>query len=155
MHSCRTGTVFEVPLHMTTEERDLGGEKKAAAADVTVIPVIQEQATIHTEIKETAKVKIRTTVAEVEKTVDVPLVQEGYEVKRIPINQLVDAQPPTREEGDVIIIPVVREVLVVEKRLELVEEVHVIKHQTTVNHKETLTLKREDVHIERISSNNK
>ena len=139
---------------MMKEEKDISAENKTATGDLTIIPVIQEQATIHTEIKETGKLKIKTTVTEVEKNIDVPLIQEGYEIKRIPINQFVDTRPPAREEGDTIIIPVVREVLVVEKRLELVEEVHLVKQQTTVQHRESITLKKEDVHIERISSDN-
>lgn len=136
---------------MMKEEQDFREDRKTAAGPA-VIPIIQEHATIHTHAEETGKLKIRTTVSEVEKNIDVPLVQEGYEIKRIPVNQFVDAAPPAREEGDVTIIPVVREVLVVEKRLELVEEVHIIKHRTTVSHQENFTLKKEEVHIERISS---
>ena len=120
----------------------------------TVIPVVQEQATLTKEEVETAKVRIQKHVTEVEKTVNIPLLQEGYEVERVPINQYVDSYPQIRHDGDTIIIPVVREVLVVEKRLELVEEVHVVKRQTTVDHRETFTLRKEEVNVERTATNN-
>lgn len=119
-----------------------------------VIPVVQEQATISKEERETSTVRIHKNVVEVEKNISVPLLQEGYDVQRIAVNQFVDATPPVREEGDTIIIPVVREVLVVEKRLELVEELHVIKRKTTVDRTESFTLRKEEVNIERIPTNN-
>ena len=122
--------------------------------DSTVIPVVQEQATVGKEEIETAKVWIQKKVTEVEKNVNIPLLQEGYEVERVPINQYVDSYPQVREDGNTIIIPVVREVLVVEKRLELVEEVHVVKRKTTVDHRETFTLKKEEVNVERTPTNN-
>jgi uncharacterized protein (TIGR02271 family) len=120
----------------------------------TIIPVVQEQASVGKEEIETAKVWIQKKVTEVEKNVDIPLLQEGYDVERIPINQYVDTYPQVREDGNTIIIPVVREVLVVEKRLELVEEVHVVKRKTTVDHRETFTLKKEEVNVERKPANN-
>ena len=135
------------------EQNDFREEGRTDETKSTVIPVIQEQARVEKKEVETAKVKVQKKVIEVEKNIDIPLLQEGYDVQRIPINQYVETHPPVREEGDKIIIPVVREVLVVEKRLELVEEVHVIKRNTTVNHTETFTLKKEEVNVERIPTN--
>ena len=120
----------------------------------TTIPVVQEQARIDKTNIETAKIRIEKKVLEVDKTIDIPLLQEGYEVERVPINKIVESHPPVREDGDTIIIPVVREVLVVEKRLELVEEVHVIKRKTTVDHRESITLRKEEVTVERTPANN-
>ena len=114
------------------------------------IPVVQEQARIDTVETESAKIHIHKTVTEVEKTVNVPLMKEGYHIERVPVNSFVEAAPPVREEGDTVIIPVVREVLVVEKRLELVEEVHITKQRTTVERQENFTLRKEEVNIERI-----
>jgi uncharacterized protein (TIGR02271 family) len=121
----------------------------------SVIPVIQEQARIDKTEIESAKIKVQKKVVEVEKTVDIPLMKEGYDIERVPVNRFIDTHPPIREEGNVIIVPVVREVLVVEKRLELVEELHIIKHETTVDHKESFTLRKEEVNVERISTDNR
>src|SRR5215204_1036574 len=100
------------------EQNDFREERKKEEPESMVIPVIHEQARISKEQAETARVKIQTKVTEVEKTINIPLLQENYEVKRVPVNQYVDAHPPVKEEGDEIIIPVVQEVLVVEKKLE-------------------------------------
>lgn len=127
----------------------------ASGAETTVIPVVQEQAHIHKEQVESGKVHVQKKVTEVEKILEVPLMQEQYEVRRVPVDQLVDEHPPIREEGDHLIIPVVQEVLVVQKRLKLVEEVHLIKRQTTVTRTESFTLKKEDVTVERTSTDNR
>jgi len=128
----------------TTQPSDL-----RAVHDTSVIPVVEEQASIDTVVAETAKINIHKTVTEVNQIVNVPLVQEGYQIERVPVNAIVTAMPPMREEGDTVIIPVVREVLVVEKRLELVEEVRITKHRTTLHHEENIVLKKEEVHIHR------
>ena len=54
-----------------------------------------------------------------------------------------------RHEGDVTIIPLIEEVLVVEKRLLLREEIRVSRRKTTVNNPQVYTLRREDVQVER------
>ena len=47
------------------------------------------------------------------------------EIERIPIGRLLERSVSIRQEGETVIIPVVREVLIVEKRLPLKEELHV------------------------------
>jgi uncharacterized protein (TIGR02271 family) len=144
------------------EERERAEQEQAKKEQVTqevgktestVIPVVQEQAHIYKEEVASAKVHVHTNVTEVEKNLEVPLVSESYEVKRVPMDQLIDEHPPIREEGGHLIIPVVQEVLVVQKRLKLVEEVHLIKQQTTVTRTESFTLKKEEVTVERIPVN--
>lgn len=62
--------------------------------------------------------------------VEIPeeLRSEEIAVNRIPINQEVTAVPGIRMEGDTTIIPVVKEVAVIQKKLVLVEEIHVTKN---------------------------
>jgi stress response protein YsnF len=52
-----------------------------------------------------------------------------------------------------MIIPVVREVLVVEKRLLLVEELHVTKTQVQKQETQHITLRKEEVIVERLAPN--
>jgi stress response protein YsnF len=47
------------------------------------------------------------------------------------------------------VIPVVEEILVVERRLVLKEEIHVRRVRTTTRHRETVTLREEEIVIER------
>jgi stress response protein YsnF len=51
-----------------------------------------------------------------------------------------------------MIIPVIQEVVVIEKRLMLVEEIRVNKHQTETKVSETITLRKEEINIERIKA---
>jgi len=126
-------------------------ERDIAPSDgKTVLPVIEEHMVLTKEIVETGKVYIRKRVKEEEATINIPLIQEGYEVERRPgRKELLKEHPPVQYEGDNMIIPVVREVLVVEKRYEVLEEVHVIKTKTEIPHLQQVTLLKEEVHVER------
>lgn len=124
------------------------------ANSATVLPVIQEHMVVTKEVVETGKVHIRKRVTEEEATINLPLIQEGYQIERVPGKKdLLTQHPPIRHEGENMIIPVVREVLVVEKRYEVMEEVHVIKTKTEVPHLQQITLLKETVDIQRTTSN--
>lgn len=51
--------------------------------------------------------------------------RHGYDVQRVPIDKIIDQPVSPRQEGDTMIFPVVEEVLVVQKKLVLKEEIHV------------------------------
>ena len=76
---------------------------------------------------------------------------EELQVERVPCRTEVDpAHPPqVRQEGDVTVIPVLEEVLVVEKRLVLKEELHVRRVVHEEPHSVPVTLRREQVTVER------
>ncbi len=118
--------------------------------DPQVIEVVQEHIVVSKETVDTARVVVHKRVVEEERTLNIPLIQEGYEVEHHPIKKIVDTMPEVRQEEDRVVIPVVREVLVVEKRYEIVEEVHVIKRRTEVPHMQDITLLKEVVDVERI-----
>lgn len=120
--------------------------------ETAVIPVIEEQIVIDKKVVESGKVKVSKKVREEEVTVDVPALHEEVEVEKISVNRYVDQAPPSvRYEGDTMIISVVEEVTVVEKRLVVVEELHIRKKQieTKIPHK--VTLRKEEVIINRDS----
>jgi len=52
--------------------------------------------------------------------------------------------PAVRDEGDTIVIPIVEEVLVIERRLLLKEEVRVRRVRSTERHQETVTLRHHE-----------
>ncbi len=119
--------------------------------DEKVIPVIEEEVTIEKRVVESGKVRISKKANEYEKLVDIPLLHEEVSVERIPINQVIAERLPTRYDGDTLIIPVVEEQVFVEKRLVLVEELHVRK-QTIETHKpQRVTLLKEEVEITRVA----
>lgn len=116
----------------------------------TTIPVIEETVRVAKELVETGRVVIRKTVHHESRTVDVPTQEEQVHVERVAINRPVDTPPEVRHEGDTMIIPVLREELVVTTRLILVEELHVRKQTLTTTHPQEVNLRREEVHYERL-----
>ena len=97
----------------------------------------------------TETVRLRKRVREEEEVLDVPVQTEAIEVERVPVGRWLDAPAEVRREGDTTVHPVVEEVLVVEKRLRLVEEVRVTRRQGTRRVRERVGLRREEVVVER------
>ena len=118
----------------------------------TIINVIQEQIKVHKEVVEKGKVHIEKKVHEAIETVQIPLASEEVVIQKIVIQKIVDTMPAIRYEGDTMIIPVVKEVAVVEKKLMLVEEVYVTKKTSSTTEEVTMPLRREEVNIERTNS---
>jgi len=111
------------------------------------IPVVREELVVGKEVLDHGGVRIQKRVDEREHLVEQPLLREGVTVERIPIGQPVTIAPAVREEGDRLIIPVLEEVLVVEKRLILKEEIHIIRHRTEEVLRERVLLREEHVDL--------
>lgn len=114
-----------------------------------IIPVIEETLHVAKELVESGQVVIRKTVHNTEQLVQLPLMQQGYHIERVAVGTFVDTPPASRQEGDTMIYPVLEEVVVVEKRLRLVEEIRVTRQETTRQHEQSVTLRREEVTTER------
>jgi uncharacterized protein (TIGR02271 family) len=117
--------------------------------ELHVLPLLSEEISVSRRIVETGVVKVSTVTHGREVLVDEPVVHERVEVERIPIGRFVDTFPDVREEGDTTIIPVVEEVVVIEKRLVLKEEVHLRRIRVTEQHRELVVLREQDAIITR------
>jgi len=118
------------------------------------IPVVEEQVRIDKKTIETGSVHVYKDVHEEQVSVDVPTVHEEVSVERVAINEYVDSAPPSvRYEGDIMIIPVLHEELVLVKRLKLVEELHVTKRRVETHESQQVTLRKEEVNVKRVDSN--
>jgi uncharacterized protein (TIGR02271 family) len=117
--------------------------------DKEVVPVVEETAVVRKERVATETVRLRKRVHEDEEVLDVPVQTETIEVERVPVGRWLDAPADVRHEGDTTVYPVVEEVLVVEKRLRLVEEVRVTRRQETRHVQERVGLRREEIVVER------
>lgn len=117
-----------------------------------VIPVIEEELVAGAREVKTGTVRVSKHVEEVRKIVTAPAVHDVVEVNRIPVNRVVDAIPKMREEGDVLIVPVVEEELVVQKRLVLKEEIHIRRKRATERVSKEVTLERERATVERLDA---
>ena len=99
---------------------------------------------------ETGRVRIRKVVHEREALVDPPLLREEVIIERVPVNRVVEGPIPVRYEGDTMIVSVLEEVLVVETRLLLTEEVRITTRRTETHTPARVMLRHEDVTIERV-----
>jgi stress response protein YsnF len=118
-------------------------------SDDLTIPIVEEEATILKRSVETERVSVRTSSEEEQVLVRDEVRREHVEITRVPKNEEVAQPPAIRTEGDVTIVPVLEERLVIEKRLFLVEELHL---RRTVDHQSVevpTTLRRTHVEIER------
>jgi uncharacterized protein (TIGR02271 family) len=126
----------------------------APAGETRKIPIIQEEVQITKDVVESGSVRISKSVHEVEEMYNIPISYEEHDVQRITLNQLIDTAPPAiRYEGDTMIIPILREEVVVQKRLVLVEEVHVTKRQVEKTIQQPVTLLKEELNVERSTRN--
>jgi uncharacterized protein (TIGR02271 family) len=116
-----------------------------------VLPVIQETLDVQTRTVETGRVRIRKMVHEREEIVDPPLWRDEVIIERVPINRGVEGPISARSEGETLIIPLVEEVLVVETRLLLKEEVCITTRRVETHRPQRVTLRREDAAVEHIT----
>jgi len=115
-----------------------------------VIPLHAEELSVTRRRIATGRTRISRVTREQETRVEEPLTREVVEIERRPVGEPVSSMPPVRQEGDTIIIPVVEEQLVVERRLVLKEEVRVRRVRKTEMHQEHVITRRQDVIIARL-----
>lgn len=112
------------------------------------IPIVEEQAHVLKLSRPIERVRVRTTPLEDHVVLHDTLEHQGLEVTRVPVNREVAEAPLTRTEGDVTIVPVVEERLIVEKRLFLVEEVRLRRTVTSEQVELPTTVRRTAVAVE-------
>jgi uncharacterized protein (TIGR02271 family) len=119
-----------------------------AQVDATV-QLAAEELSVTKEKRVTGRVRISTVTREHEEVVDEDLLREHVEIETVPVGRQIDAMPVVREEGDTTVIPVVEEVVVVERRLMLKEEVRIRRVRTTERHQERVTLRHQEAVVTR------
>ncbi len=122
--------------------------------DEAVLRLAEERLSVGKRVVETGRVRVRRTTTEKVQKVDVPLSSDIYEVRRVPIGKEVKKTPAVRETRTEIIIPVVEEVLVVERRLVLREELHIRKVRSVERHTEEFTLRVQQATVDRVAPQN-
>jgi uncharacterized protein (TIGR02271 family) len=119
-------------------------------ADETVLPLLAEEVAVTKRVVETGRVQVARITHEREQLIDELLAQQTAEIERVRIGQPVETMPAVREEGDTIVIPIVEEMLVVERRLFLKEEVRVRRVRSTERHQESVTLRHHEAVVTRL-----
>ncbi|WP_244445315.1 DUF2382 domain-containing protein [Microvirga sp. BSC39] len=99
----------------------------------------------------TGRVRVQTVTDTIEEIAQANVQRETAEVTRVPVDRVVEAAPEVRTEGDVTIVPVVEEVLVVDKRLVLKEELLIRRRVETETREVPVTLRKQRAIVERLA----
>jgi uncharacterized protein (TIGR02271 family) len=139
---------------MTAHEKDTGSTppdspRIVEALSIGTIPVIEESLAVHKTVVDAGGVRLRKQVLSDEVTFQEPLLRESVNVRRIPIGRDVEGPQPVRYEGNVTVIPIVEERLIVRRQMVLVEEVHISKSQMVDRSSQSATVRHEELIIER------
>ena len=114
------------------------------------MPLLEEHATIDKRTVTTGKVRVVTHTESVEEIVRAVLKGEEAEVVTVELDQTVSGTAPQiRTEDGVTIIPVLEEVLVVEKRLVLKREIRISKRSTSETVEIPVSLRKQRANVER------
>jgi stress response protein YsnF len=115
-----------------------------------VIALVEETTSISKREVVTGHVRVQTVTDTVEELAHADVQRETVEVTRVPIDKMVETAPEIRTDGDVTIVPVLEEVLVVEKRLVLEEELHIRRRVETESVEVPVSLRKQRAIVERV-----
>ncbi|XKM43603.1 YsnF/AvaK domain-containing protein (plasmid) [Rhizobium ruizarguesonis] len=91
--------------------------------DKETLPLVEEELVVGTQTVTDGRVRVSTHTETIRDFADVELGGSEVDLERVPFGTVVETVPQVRIEGDVTIVPILEERLVVEKRLVLVEEI--------------------------------
>jgi uncharacterized protein (TIGR02271 family) len=149
MDKAMRNTSSEPPLRPAVGAASTSAGSGAGAEKEVVVPVLEEVLDVGTRRIETdSGVRIHKRVQERVQLVDEPLVKDEFAVERVPVGRYIDAPTGVRYEGDTTVVPILEEVLIVEKRLLLKEEVRITRHRRQHRNPQRVVLRREQAEVE-------
>ena len=113
------------------------------------IPLVEERARVAKQDVVTGKVTVRTVSEDIQQIVREHLDQETIDVTRVPVNREIDKAPDVRTVDGVLIVPVLEERLVIEKRLVLAEELHIRRQTVREEVEAPVTLRKQRAEVVR------
>lgn len=140
----RSARAYDLPVHFSDlEHEDRGGEDRIG------IPLHEETLDVKKR-RVDSRVQVKKAVSERQHVVERPAVREEVQIERVRIDRPVDGPVPVRQEGDTLVIPLLEEEIVTQKRLVLREEMRITKRQVREDRTESIALKSENAVVTRI-----
>ena len=93
--------------------------------DERTLELREEELVVQRKMRDVGEAHIRTRVEEVPARLEVEANAEEVEVEHVPVGQVVSQRVEPYQEGDVLVVPVYEEQLVVTKRLLLREQLRI------------------------------
>ena len=151
------GQVLSVPTSLLMDSFSAGRSSRSAAEvsgaygvqGEIVIPVIAEELVVTKRVVPLETVRLTRTSDQAVETAEVDLVQERWDVTKVPRDTEVSQRSEMRVEGETSIYPVFEERLVARKALFLTEEIHVRKVLETRHETVEAEVRRDVVIVER------
>lgn len=119
---------------------------------IDMLPVVEETLSLSTRRVAGDRVRISTRTEEIEHILPAELSSVAVDVTRVPVDCKIETVPEIFTEGDLTIIPVVEERLVVTRELYLREEIHVRRVERSETVEVPATTRRQTVQIDRIAA---
>jgi uncharacterized protein (TIGR02271 family) len=143
----RQGNDHQTKAFMRRKEKSNVG--KVMEGESRSIPVVEEELKIGRQAVETGSVVLNKSVSEKNLLVESIVAHDRVTVERVQINREVRSAPPAvRYEGNKMIIPILKEEIVVQKKLILVEEYHITKDKVQEQIQEPVVLRKEGITID-------
>ena len=125
-----------------------------AGGESVTLPVFEEQLRVGTRTVDTGRgLRVHKRIDEQPVKIEQCLVHDEVDIRHVPVGRLVEpGEAPGisyEDDGATLVVPVLEEVLVVERRVRIKEELHITRSQRQERHEETVVLKSEQVHVER------
>lgn len=117
--------------------------------DDLTLPLVAESTVVTKQTVTTGRVRVSTRVEERRELISEALKHDDVVVERVEMGHVVLVAPEVRTEGDVLVYPIVEEVLVVEKRLVLKEEIRISRRTRHETVEREVTLRSVHADIER------
>jgi uncharacterized protein (TIGR02271 family) len=113
------------------------------------IPVMEEVLQVGRETVETGAVRVRLSTTETTHPLRLEAWSERVDVERVPIGQPVSERLEPWHDGDVLVVPVYEEQVVLQRTLVLKEELRLRRRREPATEESTVVLRRDEVLTER------
>lgn len=120
--------------------------------DIERIPLAEEQLTVDKRTVIRGHVRAHVSVEDHQEMITTELARDDVRVERYKVERPVDAMPLPVHDGDVLIVPVVEERLIVTRQLVVVEELHISRSTTRESVDIPVTLRKMRATVERTST---
>jgi uncharacterized protein (TIGR02271 family) len=120
-----------------------------------VVPVVNEELHADTIPVQTGGVRVIKHIEGHDEVLEQELRRGRVEVKRVKTDRPVDGPQPVQRVGNTLVVPVVSEVLHVEKRWVVTEEIHLTQIEERETVQQTVTVNREEAEVERLDETGK
>jgi uncharacterized protein (TIGR02271 family) len=118
-----------------------------------VVPVVAEHASVEKKSVDLGGVRVTKRAVESVEHLEVPLYRDDVAVERRAVGEVVSQPPEARVEDGVTIVPVVEEVLVVERKYLVREEVRMTRSRTEGRAVADVPVTHEEVSVEELAAN--